>query len=136
MSEKTCRDVVRVRSGGDCELRLDGCLGRAHSVHHRRKRSQGGPWLPSNAVHSCGDGSRGCHGVITETRTEYYDNGWIVHSWSDWKSTPILMHTAHGHTWVLLDDEGGYRLVAWPDEVDEHPDDLPVHGSLDVDGAA
>lgn len=135
-NEKKTRPIVYARSGGDCELRLDGCLGRGHSIHHRRKRSQGGPWSPSNSIHTCGDGSRGCHGVITDTRTEYYDKGWLVHSWTDWAPTPVLLHTSKGHTYVLLDDEGGFRLVEWPDELDEHPDDLPSLRTLDVDGAA
>lgn len=124
MSEKTCRDVVRERSGGDCELRLSACLGRAASVHHRRKRSQGGPWTPSNCLHTCGDGTRGCHGVITDTRTEYYESGWIVHSWDPWASTPVLMHTHFGHTWVLLDDEGGCSLAPFPESDPRHPDDI------------
>lgn len=57
--ESRTRQLVAARSGGWCEA----CgAARSASVHHRRKRSQGGPWSASNCVAVCGDGVRGCHG--------------------------------------------------------------------------
>lgn len=59
--EMATRKLVAARSGGQCEM----CgMARAESVHHRRKRSQGGPWSATNCVAVCGDGLRGCHGWI------------------------------------------------------------------------
>jgi hypothetical protein len=104
MTEARARRIVKERSGEDCELRLPGCLGRAETMHHRRKQSQRGPWTPSNLIHTCGDGTRGCHGVITNTRVAYYEEGWLVASWQDWGSKPVRLW----HGLVLLDDAGGW----------------------------
>lgn len=138
-SEKKSRAIVKQRSGGICELRIpEVCLGLAHSMHHRRKRSQGGPWSPSNMIHTCGDGTRGCHGLITNTRREYYDAGWIVHSWDRWDITPALVHTEQfGHDYVLLSDAGGVTRAPWPQQVEGHPDDLVIETELrEMGGAA
>jgi hypothetical protein len=101
--EGPCRDLVRKRSGGTCER----CSVRlAESMHHRRFRSQGGPWAPSNILHLCGDGTTGCHGVLTNTkgqRDEFEAAGWIVPSHADWRETPVLRH---GEFVILLDDGG------------------------------
>lgn len=105
--EGSCRDLVRKRSGGTCER----CSVRlAESMHHRRFRSQGGPWTPSNILHLCGDGTTGCHGVLTNTRgarEEFEAAGWIVPSHADWAETPVLRH---GEFVILLDD-GGFEPV-------------------------
>jgi hypothetical protein len=92
MNETKCRAIVRERSGEICEICAER---RADTMHHRRKRSQHGPWTPSNVLHLCGDGTRGCHGRITDTRTEYYND------------TPVLV--AGGL--VLLDDDGGITAL-------------------------
>lgn len=103
-AEKSCRAVVIARSGNWCEI----CGIRAgESIHHRRKQSKQGPWSPSNCVRLCGDGTTGCHGRITNTRQEYYDNGWLVRSWDDWTTVPFLHHTLG---FVFLDDEGHYHI--------------------------
>lgn len=120
MNEKACRRVVAARSGGLCEI-CGHC--RAATMHHRRKRSQGGPWAPSNVLHLCGDGTTGCHGLITNTRTVFYARGWLVHSWDDWALTPVRL-AAVGL--VLLDDSGMYRpapelLAATAAEANEIP---------------
>lgn len=106
MTQDKARRIVKRRSGGDCELRIPGsCLGRAETMHHRRKQSQRGPWTPSNLVHTCGDGTRGCHGLITNTRTEYYESGWLVHSWEDWRGKPVELWSGRR----FLDDVGGFE---------------------------
>jgi hypothetical protein len=106
MSIGEARKRVRERSGGECELRIfNVCFGRAETMHHRRKQSQGGPWVPSNLIHTCGDGTRGCHGLITNTRTVYYDNGWIVHSWENWRTAKVLLWNGLRY----LDNAGGFE---------------------------
>jgi hypothetical protein len=77
--EKHGRDIVKTRSGGSCEANIFGiCRGPGESVHHRKNRSQGGTWDPSNLLHTCGDGVRGCHGWITERPALSRANGWAV----------------------------------------------------------
>lgn len=101
-AEGPCKAVVKRRSGGMCEI----CgRRRGESVHHRRKQSQGGPWTPSNCLHLCGDGRGpdGCHGTITNTREQYYKDGWLVYSWEDWSGKPVK----YRGRMVVLDDVGG-----------------------------
>ncbi|OQO89904.1 hypothetical protein B1813_18865 [Saccharomonospora piscinae] len=98
MKEKQARRIVRERSGDVCEVQLPGCQGRAREWHHRRNRSQGGPWAPSNGLHLC----HPCHRWITEHPAESYDEGWMVPSWDDWEVIPVK--TWHGY--VLLGDDG------------------------------
>ena len=85
VNQKTGRRLVGARSGGVCELRVHGlCEGRATDWQHRRNRSQGGTWAPSNGIHSC--------------------RGWTVLSWEDWRSKQVRLY--FGFTYI--DDEGGY----------------------------
>lgn len=64
-SEARARHLIPRRSSGLCEVRIpEVCQGRGASLHHRRKRSQGGTWSCANIVHTCGSGTTGCHGWI------------------------------------------------------------------------
>lgn len=107
-SEGRTRDLVRARSGGWCERCGER---RAETMHHRRFRSQGGPWTPSNILHLCGDGTRLCHGELTAPgfaqRGKYEAAGWIVSSHQDWREVPVLRR---GEL-VVLDDLGGWSVV-------------------------
>lgn len=104
--ERNGRRIVKERSGGYCEVRIHGiCTGRAESVHHRKNRSQGGNWAPSNLLHLCGDGVRGCHGWITENPAASYANGWAVRGC--WNPEWIDVHL--GREVVRLDNEGNYQ---------------------------
>lgn len=105
MNEKTCRELVAIRSSGCCEI----CgVQRADTMHHRLTRKYG-PWSPSNIVHLCGDGTRGCHGRVTDTRREFYDRGWLIRTWD--KRLPAEVPFLH-HQWgfVLLTDDGDIHL--------------------------
>lgn len=100
-TEKPCKDAVKKRSEGMCEI----CgIRPGQSVHHRRKQSQQGPWTPSNCLHLCGTGRGpdGCHGMVTDTDGEYYENGWLVYSYESWLEKPLL----YRGRWVKLDDSG------------------------------
>lgn len=46
--------------------------------HHRKNRSQGGTWAPSNGLLLC---RFPCHALVTDTRPEHYDAGWCVKAW-------------------------------------------------------
>lgn len=103
VGEAKTRLLVRGRSGGWCEI----CgAARAESVHHRRKRSQGGPWSASNCVHVCGDGVRGCHGWAEGSPNAAAAEGFHLRPGQESAETPIVSGL---HGYVLLDDHGGIR---------------------------
>lgn len=124
--ESKARELVYARSGGWCEARISGlCYGRAASWHHRRNRSQGGRWVASNGLHTCGSGTTGCHGALTNPppgrRPEFEDNGWITTA-EDPSRVRVLVpvHLVPWHhtlpkdqeqVWVLFTDDGRYRPV-------------------------
>lgn len=103
--EGRTRQLVAARSGGWCEA----CgIMRAASVHHRRKRSQGGPWSPSNCVHVCGDGTRGCHGWVEANPNDAAEVGLHIRAGEVPAEVPLI---SGYHGAVLLDDEGGITPV-------------------------
>ncbi|MCM6776249.1 HNH endonuclease [Nocardia sp. CDC159] len=101
--ESKTRKLVRKRSGGWCEI----CgAARAESVHHRRNRSQGGPWTASNCVATCGDGTRGCHGWVGRRPAAAHDSGFHLEH-GEIPAKTAIVSGLHGH--VLLDDFGGMK---------------------------
>ena len=93
------RELLRARSMGVCEL----CgAARATNFHHRKNRSQGGGNDLSNAMHLCGSGTTGCHGLVTEHPLAAFDNGWSVRSFGTPAETPVKIQGQ----WVLLADDG------------------------------
>lgn len=54
--------------------------------HHRKNKSQGGTWAPSNGLLLC---RYPCHDQVTNTRPEYYDAGWCVKEWQDPVDVPF-----------------------------------------------
>lgn len=68
------RRRVLARDGYRCRR----CGQPAESVHHRLPRSRGGDDSPINLVSLCGDGTRGCHGMV-EAHPEWARmEGWTV----------------------------------------------------------
>lgn len=113
-SEGKARKLVYERSGHVCER----CgQKRANTVHHRKNRSQGGTWDPSNLMHLCGDGTHGCHGVLTNTRTEFYGAGWCVRR----DGVPDVQAVFYRGRWVFLLDDGS--VVEADDMVDGTDED-------------
>lgn len=103
--ETATRKLVTQRSGGWCEI----CgVTRAESVHHRRKRSQGGPWSASNCVHTCGHGTRGCHGWAEHNPDSAHAAGFHLRPGEEPAETPIVSGF-HGR--VLLADDGSISSV-------------------------
>lgn len=96
---KSLRDRLAERSDGGCELCV---FERATNWHHRKNRSQGGQHTLSNALHLCGSGTTGCHGMVTENPARAYDRGWSVRSGFDPADVPVL----YAGSWALLDDDG------------------------------
>lgn len=96
MNEKLCRKVVKERSEGFCER---CCRSGALSMHHRKKRGQGGPWSPENIVAVCGSGTTGCHGWIEHNPDAAASEGFHVRPWQEPAEVPLLRR---GSDWVLL----------------------------------
>lgn len=103
-ADRAARDVVGERSGGWCELRIDGvCLGRATNYQHRRATAHGGPTTVSNGLDVCGMGNvSGCHGFIHQHPTLAVDNGWTVKSGKPWRSRAVVLW----HGFFVLGDDG------------------------------
>lgn len=97
--ESKVRIILAARSGGLCER----CGRPGQSLHHRKNRSQGGPWSASNCVWVCGDGVRGCHGWIGQHPLAAKDEGFAVPRNGDPAQVPIQSRL-HGR--VRLADDG------------------------------
>lgn len=112
MSVSAFSDVVKARvmarSGGFCEVRVNGCWDEASQIHHRRPRGLGGSKNPatgqaSNALAVCVP----CHAHAESHRADALDRGWIVRQGHCPAEVPVFRYGR----WVLLDDEGGIRPV-------------------------
>jgi len=97
VTEVECRRIVNARSGGLCER--CGKWGGT-TLHHRRKRSQGGGWTPVNCVALCGHGTSGCHGWVEEHPKLAEVDGWHVRPWQ--QPGKVLYRGA----WATLSDDG------------------------------
>lgn len=98
MNEKLCRRLVQERSNSVCEM----CsIARAAEVHHRKNRSQGGQWTPSNCLHLCSK----CHRYVTTNPQAAREQGWAVPSYADPAKAPVWVAWRE---FVFLDDHGNY----------------------------
>lgn len=98
------RRIVRERCGGRCER----CGAPGPTIHHRRKRSQGGTWCPSNLIALCGGGVTGCHGWVEANPAAAHAAGlWLRHG-ENAAERPVWVGEHAGGQRVLLDPEGMY----------------------------
>ena len=107
MPKKKAKDIVRERSGGFCEFRFPGvCRGRGTNFAHIKPEGQGGLYVPSNLIMSCGFGNNfpGCHAHQESNRTKAYDNGQLTRRESESEGTWMWYRGVWGR-W-LLDDRG------------------------------
>jgi hypothetical protein len=126
--ERTARQLLRARSLGLCEIRLDDiCTGRATDWSHRESKGVGGKWRAANGLDAC----RQCHRHITEHPALAYEHGWFVRSHQDPADVLVLIHNATtGHDWVLLDDNGDLAFAPFPASATSNPLDLdPPRGT-------
>lgn len=110
VSETRCREVVRERSGGLCELAIPGiCLGRAVNMHHRRK--EGRVWAASNVLDACGSGTDGCHGYVEANPSWAREEGFWLFT-GDGEPAEVSCHIrwSNQRSWWLLDDDG---MLVW-----------------------
>lgn len=111
LSEQACRGIVSERSRGLCEIRIEGvCRGVGESMHHRRKVSQGGLWLPANIVHACGHGTIGCHSYVEKNPATARQLGLWLYTGSVPHLTPVKLYFRGLNGWYLLHDDGS---ITW-----------------------
>jgi hypothetical protein len=111
------RDVVILRDRGQCAFcgkRPDGERGEGWSLHHRRRRGQGGDRRPdtnspANLVILCGTGTTKCHGWVESNRTAAKELGLLVH-WNSSPSQAPIQHAVHGLCWLTDDGEAVYEV--------------------------
>jgi HNH endonuclease len=107
-SEEAGRRAVSQRSGAiDSRGRCEGCGSAAPlDFAHRIRRSQGGPWSPSNALALC----RRCHEFAHDRPLLAQALGWEVLPHVDLSRRPVWMiHREMGPAWYLLiDREDGH----------------------------
>lgn len=79
------------RATGTCPLCGRGGLQLGLTRHHVVPKGQGGDDVPENLIWACGDGTRGCHGVLTHRNRgdhgfgyEYVSNALIVYLERSW----------------------------------------------------
>lgn len=99
--------AIAGRSGGWCEMQLNGCLGQATDACHRIKRGMGGRHGAAEAessrlsdvIHGC----RVCHQWTHARPTESYEMGLMLHEGQDPAMEPVLYRNEVKY----LDDFGG-----------------------------
>ncbi len=109
------RDPVTValeeRCGGWCEIRHDGCTGRAQDPSHRVASGRCGPRTLSNLLAAC----RACHDWCHAHPIEARARRWHLDTGQDPATTPAWIHHPQlGLDWWLLDDDGTYHPTPTP----------------------
>lgn len=100
MNEKRCREIVLHRSDGFCER---CCRNGTLTMHHRKKRGQGGLWVPENIVAVCGHGTSGCHGWIEHHPDSAAAEGFHVRPWLNPAEVMVRYRLSH---WARLLPDG------------------------------
>lgn len=104
-------EVVIERDGGSCVVcgeGVSGTRGLDYSIHHRKRRSQGGDNRLSNLVLVHGHGTAGCHGRIHKEIAKAQEGGWLLLSTDEPERVPMAHHVyAVLARRFLLDNEGG-----------------------------
>lgn len=111
ISETQCREFVKKRSHGECEVRIEGwCQGMAREFQHRLPAGRGGLFVPSNGLAVCGHGGLdGCHGYIHGNPLIATEYGWTVETGIDPALKPVEVWIwGQMKRSVLLDDDGDY----------------------------
>lgn len=118
--EATVAAVLK-RADGKCEScgeELFGRRGIEYSIHHRKRRSQGGDNRLSNLVALCGHGTSGCHGACHSEIERARLAGFLILSTEDPAEIPVDL--ARGSS-LLTDDGEAVAIQALREEPDEHP---------------
>lgn len=112
--DKAVADAVLSRDEWHCASCGDELYGRRgieYSLHHRKRRSQGGDNRPSNLVALCGHGTSGCHGAVHSEIARARLVGLLLRSDEDPEELAVE-HAIHGR--VRLTDDA--KTVPAPEE--------------------
>jgi hypothetical protein len=105
-AEEGGRRAVRER----CQDRCEGCGTHWNGqAAHRKRRSQGGLWSPTNILALCGSGTTGCHGLAHAHPLLAQGLGWEVGP---------LEEPADIAAWILTPNRvgAGWHLLAVEDD--------------------
>ncbi|BCP41391.1 hypothetical protein MINTMi27_14840 [Mycobacterium intracellulare] len=94
-----CRETVKNRAEGMCER---CCRSTSLTLHHRKKRSQGGAWTPTNILALCGHGTSGCHGWVEHNPNAAELEGLHVRPWQN----PDELRVLYRGAWAMLTADG------------------------------
>lgn len=92
-AQSLLRAAVRERSGGRCEIGIDGCHGQAVHLHHRRtddRHESMTRTLSPSSVARFLDSCSWCHQWVHDHPAIAYEHGWLVHSWADPWHVPVV----------------------------------------------
>lgn len=103
MTEAKAREAVKVRANGRCEL----CQ-RAEPLEwaHRRNRSHGGGWSPSNGLHLC----RNCHSWTELNPLLGYAGGWRLDTDTAADEAVVWLRPFMIEGWYQLPATGEYVM--------------------------
>lgn len=104
------RQAVLERDGKLCVRCGQPTAGRPYSLHHRKRRSQGGRNTPENLITLCGSGTTECHGWVHRNIATSRDSGWLVLGSDDPASKSVETLTPSGlvRIWLLPDGSRSY----------------------------
>lgn len=103
------------RDGYRCARCGKPVIDALRSIHHRKRRSQGGKHTADNLVLLCGDGLRECHGHVHLNPDQSYDLGWLVRAADDPALRPLTYVRGDGtrlREWLY---PGGKRTTEVPE---------------------
>lgn len=101
------RETVKNRDLGRC-VRCGRAIGDGpRSIHHRKRRSQGGTNDAENLILLDGTGTTGCHGWVHAHPAEARAAGWLLLESQDPAAERVMVATGPGvFAWFLLSDDG------------------------------
>jgi hypothetical protein len=79
--QEAARRIVRRRDDDHCQMCGKPLWIGDKSIHHRLNRGRGGSALLERAsvlITACGDGTRGCHGLVTVNPEWAGSIGWLL----------------------------------------------------------
>lgn len=93
------RELVLERDGYACVCCGRSVIGWPYSIHHRKRRSQGGRHTPENLITLCGSGTTYCHGHVHAHIGSSLDLGRLLLSTQDPAAERVRIYAPPGVSW-------------------------------------